>query len=348
MPFEDKISTILNSEAIIEKINRFPESSRDMIIGSLIQYLILFPNSDETTLDTYCDSLLEETSLLDSEDMNGLLMKKEQMLKQAIIEALNIEESAVEEPNNISAIYHYIYNAYIKNGYYFHSFNGVFEESIRTEGLSKDTRFWDWNDVDRIQEICSKAGYPLVCGWSKLNSKGKISLGDDPNNIYRYANTSPEWFVQFVAHGFHIQNKPPYDKKAFYKKDYAAARQNIERWCDRMESHPETPINSDERQEILNFFDKYWPVFTKESISSPRCALVARTALDRGGRFPESFEEYKSMHEQLGTWRTPITVDFIVGTLLFSSEPDFQIDTNISPDTLKIISLPEYAQVHPD
>ena len=212
-------------------------------------------------------------------------------------------------------------------------------------------RFWNWEELNHIKAICSKAGHAGVLGWADLNSQGKISIADNTDNLYRYSLASPEWFAQFVSDGFHIPANKPYDKKAFYKRDYSSARKNIELLCEKMMSSSEIDILNkkaypnitlEEKNEILNFFEKYWKIFANEK-SIPKCALIKRFSINRTNEI-KTYKEYCKLAQDLNfdDYSLERAIDFLIS----SKEHDTQLETNIDFKNILLINLPEYNKIH--
>ena len=348
---EKIFSHLLNDQSTIEQINIFLEEHRNRIIGDLIEYLILFPNSE--TINEYLDSIKEIAPLLEKSNGDSYYEKeKRKLLIKYVASSLSIEE--LESIEAKEKIYKYFFEQFIRNGYYFHSFNGAFEESIRKNGLDTDTRQWDWEELNDIRKICSEVGEPRILGWADLNCQGKISIADETKNIYRYGVASPEWFAQFTSEGSHIPVKEPYDKKAFYKRDYHSAKNNINMLCERLRSRSEEDIRArkaypnittKEMIEILNFFEKYWSILATEN-SSPKCALIKRSSINRNTIIANSYQEYCERAKKSNF--DDCSLEGSIDRLMSSKEHDTQLQEKISPEDIIIINLPEYSKIHKD
>ena len=347
---EERMSSVLNSPRTIEQINTFPEEHRDRIIGDIIQYFILFP--EKTEIKTYANELGSAGETLNKP--NGDFLFKQEKIKLLIQHAAR-ELGMNDEPHTTQdreKIYAYFLENAVHKGFYFHSFNGIFEKSIRENGLDPHTRMWDWNELRKVGTIFAKAGIPGVLGWGELNSEGKISLGDETTNLYPYAVSSPEWFAQFTSQGFHIPNQEPYDKKAFYKRNYDSAKNNITTLCEQLMSRAGKDIEAgkaypnitlDEKIEIFQFFEKYWGLLANEK-SIPKCALIKRSAIHRDKTTTNSYEDYEKLCRKLGIDDT--SLEGAISLMLLSKEHDIQLDQKINPEDMEIISLPEYKKIH--
>ncbi len=90
---------------------------------------------------------------------------------------------------------------YHDNGFYFHSFPGIFKDSILGNGILSHTRT---ELDDRYYEIIKK--YHL--GDYFLNSNNRVSVSEKIGNPYtvEYALLSPEWLNMFLKQGNHSIN----------------------------------------------------------------------------------------------------------------------------------------------
>jgi|GEM_PF-2558604 len=351
LSIEERFSHLLNNQETIEQINTFSEEHRNRIIGNLIEYMILFPNSE--TIKDYLDSIKEIAPLLEKSNGESYFKREKiKLLIKYVADSLSLKE--LEPIESKEKIFQYFLEQFIKNGYYFHSFNGAFEESIRKNGLDTDTRQWNWEELNHIRAICSRAGESRILGWGDLNCQGKISIADETSNIYRYGVASPEWFAQFTSEGWHIPVEKPYDKKAFYKKDYNSAKNNIIMLCERLMSRSEEDIKArkaypnitiEEKIEILKFFEKYWSILVTGN-SSPKCALIKRSSINKNIGIANSYEEYCKIAKKLKF--DDYSLERSIDMLISSIENDTQLQEKISPEDIIIINLPEYSKIHKD
>jgi hypothetical protein len=336
-------STLFNSEDFLETLSEFPEEKREYALGEVMEYIALFDdtNGAEEFLNTLKDVDFENTNKIDNEI--------DELFVRAIAKRLNIDD--IHSVENKSKIFTYFKDRYKNNGYYFHGFNGVFEDDIARDGIDTDKRKWDWSELKRITEIGEKAGQKMLLGWGNLNSESTSFVSTTAKNSYRYAVASPEWFAQFVGEGFHVPEEGK-RKKAFYLRDYDQARQNVLDVCEKMMSSKEEDIankksspniSPEEKEEIMSFFEKYWKIFTGEK-SKPKLALINRSLF--GTRTDHStLEEFC---ERIKKDIDSIDVSYALGILKKRSSVDVPIQINMPSDEIKIIDLPEYISVHPE
>ncbi len=342
-----RISNYLNSPNYLRLIRGFDPKQRGEVLGLTTEYYILHPDGKGA------DDFVRQLQGVDFSGM-GRSAKVTRLLVDSMAKRLGINDVSTDEAK--AKIFDYYIDHHVLKGVYYHGFNGAFESAILSEGLTTDDRFWNWKDLDRIREIGAKTGNAMLLGWGGINSKGKISYSSIARDSYRYAQASPEWFAQFVSEGFHIPNNPV-QKEAYYRKNYQQARKNIEELCAKMQSSkPEDiqakkaypNISDAEKQEILDFFEKYWSLLRGQN-SSPCLALIDR---DIAHEPPEQYRE--DMRQYYGNYASYADITRskdIYGAISLieggdSLHVDSQTTNNIPSHKIEVIHLPEYEQVY--
>ncbi len=348
-PLESKMSEALNSAEYLQALEKFPNNVRERIIGDTVQYLILFQGESEK-LPEYMKGLQEVAPLLSELNGEGLFEDaKVNVLLRSVAEKLHIQ--SWQDTESKEKIYSYFRENYIEKGYSFHGFNGAFEQLIRTHGLDPEMRTWNWDDLNHVRDIFTKAGWRMALGWS-IYDKGKFSIADEAKNMYRYAVASPEWFAQFVAEGYHVPNEEPYDKKAFYRRDYAAAKKNVELACDALMSRSEEDIRQGktypnitqgEREDIMKFFEKYWQLLGSES-SKPKLALIKKEAINLSQYTFDSYADFSETMERRSSYH--YSFEDAISAILDPVSIDGKYNRTISPKDILIIDMPDYTKVH--
>jgi len=356
--FAENISERLNSESFREYMVQFPIKKRNDVIGLALEYNILHP--DGFDFDEFMETLLREVKEVNNFEGRGA---KEEITSQIFIDSvakkMNISKPFSEDGEK--AIFDYLVDKMYTNGYVYHAFNGCFESSIRANGLDHTVVPWDIYELEEITEIGKRHGIPMLLGWHDLNSKGKVFFDEHPYNLYRYSVTSPEWFAQFTAEGFHIDANGN-RKSAFYRRDYEAAKSNVVDACRKMKSSKAEDVESgraypnitaEEEEKILTFFDKYWKTFCGPN-SNPKVAIIKKFALEElrdDYTFARQKEKQLQFHNRYNKDK-PFNHSFqkLVSTFLYNINfgNDLKTDKVISPDLLHIIDLPEYRHVHPE
>lgn len=334
---------ILTSRRFVDKIRQIDEKIRSEAIGKALEYLVLHPDGFEFW--EFTESLKDACANASEHDLDENAAK---LYVQSVYRKLKlVDDGSVSSKEKFID---YCTEHLVRNGTYFHGFNGVFEKQIREEGLTPDRRQWDWDELRRIHDICQKAGKGMVLGWSFLNCEGKTSLSADARSTYRYANVSPEWFAQFVCEGHHIPVEGR-RKTAFNRRNYEDARSNVVLLCDQMMSAKQEDvdagkaypnISSSEREEILLFFEKYW-----EKLAGPDSRpKVALTSIDMLYEDPEDFKEYvRKTNEGLKELASDMDFETMMGIFFSKFQSDMQVQNGIPKGKIEILDLPEYTAV---
>lgn len=350
--WESELSERLNSPEFLEAVRNFPEKYRDKIIGLAVKYNIL--HRDGFDFQEYLDKLREVVSLLDKP--NGDLYfdtANANLYAESIVKKMGLAD--LSETDREQAILEYFYENYFRKGFYYHGFNGSIEPQIKEQGLHPTERLWNWEELDEINRIGERVGIGMILGWGKLNSQGKIFVADNTDNLYRYGLASPEWFAQFTAEGFHIKTRPPYDKTAFYRRNYDAARKNIITMCDEATNRDDVAIAArrsppkmtpEEKTKILAFFEKYWKKFCGAN-SGAKVALIERGAIgqDNDYKYAEPLTHYRDQAKKY-SYVDPSLAAYLAHRLMDSRANDFGLTNGIPSEKIKIISLPSYEAVH--
>lgn len=348
---ESLMEDIVSSPELKEVLESTSEKLRPQTIGLAIEATIVFRDKDQ--IKAYLYAIKPELTLL--EDYTGASSpfekKKISIMIQQVIDQLGIQDIPENEKND--AVFNFIRKNFIEDGYYFHGFNGAFETSIKEHGLNPSERFWDAEELAEMDELGKRVGATGLLGWGTINSENKTSIANNPAVIYRYANSSPEWFAQFVAEGWHIRGADlGYDSDAYNRRDYTAARQNIELLCDELSSRDEAAIaqqlaypnlTSHERDSIIQFFEKYWYICTGPN-SHPSLALIDKKALGHDSDAFESFDESRAILEEI---EGDTSLEASVSFLLDAQHIDKQITTTVPPENLHILTLPDYETIYP-
>lgn len=340
--FELLVSATLTSPKYLELLKSIPhEDAKSQLIGLTVQYLVL--HKDTTGLEKYLKTLVDDTHLIkkDKYKFNEL---KNSLLTNSIASRLGLTDIESVEAKN--KLIEYCNENYCRNGFAYHSFNGTFEETIRETGLTINSRFWDWGELSKIAQIGDRVGVGMLLGWGLLNCQGKISVALTVDSLYRYGIASPEWLAQFVAEGFHIPVSD--DKKAFYRKDYETARNNLIKMCESRMARDEKAIAAgkqypnmlpEEKEDILALFEKYWKLLVDEN-SNPKVALIKRNAIDYDRPL------YKNLTDFSIGGRTSSAAECVGSIIDETFMHDIQLKKDIEAKDILIVDLPNYNDIH--
>lgn len=160
-----------------------------------------------------------------------------------------------------------IVNERLSKMYKYHATNGANVENIQKNGLDPNASNEYQDEIDLILAMffiksmdLNKHNPEMLFGWQKINCENKVSYSRTPSVSYDYANRSPEWFSQFVgdSHEFDKDN-PEHTKNAFKNRNYEGAKKNI------MQKINEYQLDDQQREFVLEFFEKYWKKFAKSN-----------------------------------------------------------------------------------
>lgn len=321
---ETRVSAIFESRQFLNYLREWPEDLRGYVIGRVVEYYIIHP--DGYHLETFLERMKGRA---DTHVTGGI--KVEDIFVRSIAAKLNLAE--IESDDAKRMIFDYFSRRW---NYVFHGFNSVFEGSIRQHGLSPEVRVWDESDMEEMALIGERYQIPMMLGWHNLSSGGKnISYSDGSQNTYSYAIRSPEWFSEFIANGGRGTIEAA---TAFSRRDYATARQNIERFL--KEVWPGGEFSEEDKGKVRAFFEKYWGIFARPECG-PRVALIKRSALGRGGGAAPSYEELRDGVFQ----KRAFDAADLIQVLKEGYGVDMQTKRAISPENLIIIKLPEQQKV---
>jgi hypothetical protein len=264
---QNKIEKAFVAVEASEKFKSLDTNLKEIVIGEIIQHISIFGH--DAYLQDYLSNLhnffekAKEPNRIDK-----FKKTKEQFILNCILKELQLTD--IESAENRKKIGEWLLNP--KQQFVFHGFNGSFSEKIKQEGLSTDNRTYDVkkvNDMYNFLEDKIRKNHS-VFGWYKINSEKKIFSGNNAENIYQYSINSPEWFSQFVAEGFHIDSSQ--NKNAFKERNYKDAKANVINFCDKNIRNEK--FNEDDKNKILDFFEFFWPIFTKKN-SKPMVAIMS-------------------------------------------------------------------------
>ena len=196
----------------------------------------------------------------------------------------------------------------------------------------------------------------MILGWSGEDFKktqGKIFTGSSGRNIYSYALASPEWFSQFVAGGTHMSGAWA-DKSAYARRDYNAAKKNLEQYFERRSNATEEDIQAQkaypnmeegEKVQLRVFFEKYWKEFCGPG-SAPKVALIDRSAFNTREQYEQHYQWDDFRMKSYTHNRSTADVLLFFISHAFDGIDD-ETEKSIPPNKISIAQLPEIHRVYP-
>lgn len=144
------------------------------------------------------------------------------------------------------------------------------------------------------------------------------------------------------------------DKTAYRRRDYQAAKENLETYIRAHSTANQTDINArraypnitkGERQEILVFFEKYWQQFAGPG-SEPKVAMIKRSTFFSAREVNEFYTWEKFLSDSSKYNLTDSQqLQFMIGHAF--SGVDIGVSESIAPENIVIANLPKYDTVHP-
>jgi hypothetical protein len=338
----ERVTIMFQTPEVLAELRDFKPEDRDVLVGRCVEYVAI--GLDVDNLPTYLNSV----KAAESQNIHELYDTAHGFMIDQLIHELGLSE--LEDSIVQQRLFDHLTERLVVHGSFYHGFNGVFEDSIRSNGLSAENRAWDWEELDKIQELFKSIGRSKILGWAGVNSKNNVFVTENPSGVFRYATGSPEWFAQFTGESHYFPPEPPYDKQAFARRDYEAARKNIMSFCQGLMNSSEEDIKQgrayrnltiDEVTEVLSFFDTYWQRFTGPN-SEPRMALVQRKAISANTPPYDSYNDFQDTFREFGEY-PPLGIYI----QQISQRNDLRVGENIASEMISIANLPAYNEIFP-
>ena len=269
------------------------------IIDMCFKYYIIFKENDNINLNEltytlkkaieYIDYLLKNDSSKSRKTIIDYFEQYQlQLFEETLIHKLNIPKNYLSNKALTNKLYEYIINKILGTSYIFHSFNSVFFESIKKNGLNPNIMFTPQNELDEIYNLFQKHGYDYIIGFQKINCEGQISYSNLPFFIYLYAIRSPEWFNYFTDSRINMFSQALTSLDLSNKKEeehcsdtsiqtftpdchitnnYKGAKQNIENLIKKLD------FTSKEKDFTLSFLEKNWQIYANRE---PMVAIITK------------------------------------------------------------------------
>lgn len=314
----EKLNNFFNSDDFIKALSclDFEDDNTFNLVGMLVNYAItyniLFPDSDNIS------SMIEELSLfLKSKNININKFVAGQVVNE-YCNTFQIDRNEAEL--NKVRVYEYIYNKFAIEGYYFHGFNSVFLNDIKSKGLTTGNRQWEIEELNDLNNLLIKKGVAKGLGFVFDNCQNTIFFSKRPVFSYHYASSSPEWFSIFCGE---VGNIGSNNRLAYKKRDYEECLKNINTLLERKD------FTLEEKKYVLFMFKKFWLMFAN---GKPMLALVKHIF-----RFGEPMYDGEYDKYMLNTGISRILHD--------SQLLDIKFTHDIEPDRIIYIELPRYDNI---
>lgn len=200
------------------------------IFGTIISYHLLFDNNK--------DNFIQELNIIISEIIEHCQVFESSVDYRAdIIQKMFLEKIQRDNINEEKLLDKYV----------FHAFAPGFLESIKENGINPYVKKEMFEKMKRLG--CEKGIDLLFC--SSDNEVDIVSYSLTPFNSYKYSQTSPELFHNFMLGG--VWNED-IDENAYILKDYDTCRRNLDIII-------KIHNFENDKDNFLAFFEKCWELF---------------------------------------------------------------------------------------
>lgn len=174
--------------------NHFIHVSNEMALyifyEALIKYKIIL--DDEFLLDEYLEQLDKLYRKLS--DFDNIRLGINKLICKMLLVKLSIND--VNDKDSRDKVITYIYDKYIKNGYYVHGFNFVYKDKIEKEGLIPEQYENYYDRFREVNKMLEKYNLPSII--SKNFDEKQIYFTDDIVMGCYYSLYAPMFYYQFL------------------------------------------------------------------------------------------------------------------------------------------------------
>lgn len=287
-----------------------------MGLDAIIKYEIIIEKED------FFDSYLQEVQLLlrKVDNHNELKTGINKLIVNYCQKLLNLKNITTYENKEI--ILKHVYNKYIVNGYFYHSFPSIFLDEVNNNGLAVSNYNYEINSVKEVNKIFEK--YNIKNVFSKdLNAESPfLTLTDSSFMASYYAYHCPYFLNELAVDLLPKDNN--YEIDAFFLKNYKKCRKNLSFYLRKSD------ILLNDNLKILEFFDKEWNLFKVENLKPVVC-FIKRSAVENN-----SLNNFNQIMDNIDNDDLIVSVNKVLETR-FNEKV---INKDISRQSFEIISLP--------
>lgn len=287
-----------------------------MGLDAIIKYEIIVEKEE------FFDDYLQETQLLlrKVDNHNELKNGVNRLIINYCQKLLSLKNITSYESKEI--ILKHIYNKYIVNGYFYHSFPSTFLDEVKNTGLAVSNYNYEINSLKDVNKIFEK--YDLKNIFSKdLDAEFPfLTLTDSPFMASYYAYHCPYFLNELATDLLPKDNN--YQLDAFFLKDYKKCRKNLSFYLRKSD------ILLNDNLKILEFFDKEWNIFKVESLKPVIC-FIKRSVIGNN-----SLNDFNKIMDNLDENDLIVSVNKVLETR-FNNEA---VKKDISRLSFEIVSLP--------
>lgn len=261
---QDFINTLSKAEFFLKDLD---DESRINVIGYFIdislKYYMLFSEHNEVPyneLNAFLETIIK--NLPNIKFINTYIIDYNYYLNKYVLDVyantlmkkLNIPKNYFQNKELADKIYEYVIDKILGTRYKFHSFNSIFYDSIKENGINPNITFTPQETLDKIDNLFLKHDFNGILGYQKINCEGKVSYSRKPSSVYKYGIASPEWF-SFFTDTFYEGSDEYYTKNVLITNDYKNAKKNLTVLMN------DRNFTAEEKETVLLFLEKNWKMY---------------------------------------------------------------------------------------
>ena len=290
----------------------------------------------ELALYTFYDALMKYKIIIDDDNLFDDFFEQVQKIYRRIttyddlvlgikkvicnIVGIKIGVKNFHSSESKNAIITYIYNKYILEGYYYHGFSTIYEDTIKENGFIPDSYENFYSLVKKVDKIFSKYGVSNIMGRDFDN--GKIYFTDDFIMGCYYSVVSPNYFYNLLC------NQEIYGKRirkdSYLIGDYSTCIKNLKRYMSN------NLFSEKDKNFILKLVDDMWSYLHKvdRKIS---VLVVKRRLLD--GDVKTNVDDF--LNDDCDLYET-------IDRIFSSKYSNVSVNKIINSSSLEVISLDDF------
>ena len=215
-------------------------------------------------------------------------------------------------------ILHYIYSKYIIDGYFYFGFSSNYLNEIRFVGIRSNTFFID-DKLDYINKLFKKYS------GKKLFLNEKTTITDDIVIATYFALISPYYLADIIENPIFKNIKV--NKECFYNHDLINIKNSISKVCFN------EGLSIENTKEVVDNFTSCYNLSCGREVR-PCIAKISRKSLNKN--------KLKDIDQIIND--TDLKLTSAVYLILESRYSSYNIQKNISPSDIEVISLPTYQE----
>ncbi len=295
--YDKTIEEVLESQFVLQ------ERILLLFYDTLFKYQMLI--TDHKYLKEFMLSF--ETLLKRLDNVDDINYGVSKIIGKTILKKLGITPEEKEEKKEF--VLKYVYEVYIKNGFYIKGLSRVDYYNIRGKSLNKNIFL---PEVQELNEILSRYDFNIL-----ESQNNNITFNTDIIKACMESINSPIYLYDLVVNNSFISK----NKDAYYLKDLQLCLDNLSIVL------KELNVNDKDKKRIIKLFKKIWPFYNTES-NNIYLIFIKRSKLNSIIEYKENFD-----------------FDFDEALYnLFNTYNDFYVTDNINEKIDFSCELPSYYQ----